>query len=70
MLGLIPLPWKLGILALAVALAGVSGYVKGRNSLKADMAALRQGYEVASAQAAGREAERVRQWTGAVIVAG
>jgi len=69
-LGLIPLPWKLGIVAVAVALVGVSGYVKGRNSLKADMQALRQGYEVASAQAAGREAERVRVWTNAAVVAG
>jgi hypothetical protein len=56
--------------ALAVALAGVSGYVKGRNSLKADMAALRQGYEVAAAQAAGREAERSRMWANAAIQAG
>lgn len=67
---LIPLPYKLGILAFAVALAGVCGYVKGRSSLKSEMQALRQSYEVAAAQAAGREAERVRMWSGALIQAG
>ncbi len=34
------------------------------------MDALRQSYEVAAAQAAGREAERVRQWEQSAIVAG
>ena len=69
-MGLIPLPYKIGAIALAVALVGVSGYVKGRNSLKADMAALRQSYEVAAAQAAGREAEKSRMWANAAKVAG
>ena len=70
MIGLIPLPYRIGLLALAVALVAVSGYVKGRNSLKADMQALRQGYEIAAAQAAGREAERSRMWRKAAKVAG
>jgi hypothetical protein len=70
MIGLIPLPWRIGLLALAVALVAVSGYVKGRNSLKADMQALKQGYEIAAAQAAGREAERSRMWQQAAKVAG
>ena len=70
MLSLLPLPWRIGLLALAVALVAVSGYVNGRNSLKADMQALRQGYEIAAAQAAGREAERSRMWQQAAIQAG
>lgn len=65
---LIPLPYKIGILAVLAALLSVTAYVKGRNSLKADMQALRQSYELAAAQAAGREAERVRGWQQALIV--
>jgi hypothetical protein len=60
MLGLVPLPYKLGALALAVALAATSGFVAGRKSLRGQLDALRQSYEVAAAQAAGARKERER----------
>jgi len=69
MLGLVPLPWKLGAVAALVGILCVSSYVLGRKHVRGQMDALRQSYEVAAAQAAGREAERVRQWTNAVKVA-
>jgi hypothetical protein len=68
-IGLIPFPYKLGALALAVALVATSGFVAGRKSLRGQMDALRQSYEIAAAQSAAREAERVRQWSNAVKVA-
>ncbi len=69
MIGLIPWPYRIGIAAALVGILCVSSYVAGRKSLRGQMDALRQGYEIAAAQAAGREAERVRQWTNAVKVA-
>ncbi len=69
MIGLIPLPYRIGIAAALVGILCVSSYVAGRKAVRGQMDALRQGYEVAAAQAAGREAERVRQWTNAVKVA-
>jgi hypothetical protein len=68
-IGLIPWPYRIGIAAALVGILCVSSYVAGRKSLRGQMDALRQGYEIAAAQAAGREAERVRQWTNAVKVA-
>lgn len=67
---MIPLPWLAGGLALAVAVSGVSGYVSGRKSLRDQMTALERSYAVAAAQAAGREAERLRVWTNAAKIAG
>jgi hypothetical protein len=69
-IGLIPLPYRIGIAAALVGILCLSSYVAGRKSLRGQMDALRQSYEVAAAQAAGREAERVRQWTNAITVAG
>ncbi len=66
----IPLPWKLGLLAIVVALAGVSGYVKGRKDVQALWNAERQSYEVALAQAVGARQERERMWREAMTVAG
>jgi hypothetical protein len=70
MIGLIPLPYRIGIAAALVGILCVSSYVAGRKAVRGQMDALRQSYEVAAAQAAGREAERVRMWTQAVTVAG
>jgi hypothetical protein len=69
MLGLVPLPYRIGIAAALVGILCLSSYVAGRKSLRGQLDALRQSYEVAAAQAAGREAERVRQWSNAVKVA-
>jgi hypothetical protein len=69
MIGLIPLPYRIGIAAALVGILCVSSYVAGRKSLRGQLDALRQSYEIAAAQAAGREAERVRQWSNAVKVA-
>ena len=70
MIGLIPLPWKLGIAAALVAALCLSSYVLGRKHVRGQLDALRQSYEIAAAQSAAREAERVRMWTNAVTVAG
>jgi len=69
-IGLIPLPYRIGIAAALVGILCVSSYVAGRKAVRGQMDALRQSYEVAAAQAAGREAERVRQWSNAITVAG
>jgi hypothetical protein len=69
MLGLVPLPYRIGIAAALVGILCVSSYVAGRKSLRGQLDALRQSYEIAAAQAAGRESERVRQWSNAVKVA-
>ena len=70
MIGLIPWPYRIGIAAALVGILCVSSYVFGRKHVRGQLDALRQGYEVAAAQAAGREAERVRQWSNAITVAG
>ena len=70
MLGLVPVPWKLGIAAAVIGILCVSSYVAGRKAVRGQLDALRQSYEVAAAQSAAREAERVRMWTQAVTVAG
>jgi len=67
---MIPLTWIAGGTAVLVALAGVSGYVKGRSDVRALWEAERQGYRVAAAQAQAVAAERVRMWTRAITVAG
>lgn len=61
MLGLIPFPYRIGIAAALVGILCLSSYVAGRKAMHWQMDALRQSYEVAAAQAAGREVERVRQ---------
>lgn len=66
----IPFMWKLGGLALLVALVAASSYVAGRKAVRAEMQALKLSYEVAAAQAAGREAERGRQMKADVHKAG
>lgn len=70
MLGLIPFPYRIGIAAALVGVLCLSSYVAGRKAVRGQMDALRQSYEVAAAQAAAREVERVRMWTNAVTVAG
>lgn len=67
---LIPLPYKLGALALLVALVGVSGYVKGRKDVRALWNAEKRSYELALAQAVGARQERERMWREAITVAG
>lgn len=62
--------WKWGAVALAVGALSTSCYVAGRKAVRGEMDALRRSYEVAAAQAAGREAERVRTWQQALTVAG
>ena len=69
MIGLIPLPYRIGIAAALVGILCVSSYVAGRKAVRGQLDALRQSYEIAAAQSAAREAERVRQWTNAVKVA-
>ena len=70
MLGLIPFPYRIGIAAALVAALCLSSYVAGRKAVRAQLDALRQSYEVAAAQSAAREAERLRMWTNAVKVSG
>lgn len=70
MIPAIPLSYKLGALALALALAGAAGYVQGRKSLRGDLDALRASYAAAAAQAKGQAEERERMWTNAAQVAG
>ena len=70
MFSLIPLPWKIGLVAAFLAVLAGSSWVAGRKSLRGEMDALRRSYELAAAQAAGREAERGRIWKQASIVAG
>jgi len=60
MLALVPLPYRIGIAAALVGILCVSSYVAGRKSLRGQMDALRQSYEVAAAQAAGARKERER----------
>ena len=62
--------WK--FLAIAIAAGAVAWWIydAGQDSKQGELDALRQSYEVAAAQAAGREAERVRMWTQAVTIAG
>lgn len=67
---MIPATWIAGGVAVAVGLAGVSGYVAGRKALRGEMDALRRSYEIAAAQASAREAERIRMWSQAITVAG
>lgn len=66
---MIPRVYMIGIAAALVGILCVSSYVLGRKHVREQMDALRQSYEVAAAQAAAREAERVRMWTNAVKVA-
>lgn len=67
MLGLVPpfpIPaavWKGVAVAVAAGAALWWAYDAGQDSKQGQMDALRQSYEVAAAQAAAREAERVRQ---------
>lgn len=70
MLSLIPWSYKLGALALVVALVGVSGYVKGRKDVRALWRAEVASYREAAAQAAGAARERERVWKQAMTVAG
>ena len=70
MLGLVPLPYKLGAIAVVVALVGVSGYVRGRKDVRALWNAERQSYQVALAQAVGARQERERMWREAMTTAG
>lgn len=70
MINLIPLPYKLlalGVLAIALF---VTGFVAGIKWERPKRDALEQGYKAAAAQAAGREAERIRMWQQAMKVAG
>lgn len=61
---------KLGAVALSVAALSWWMYDAGQDSKQSQMDALRQSYEVAAAQSAAREAERVRMWTQAMTQAG
>ena len=70
MFGLIPLPWKLGFLALAIAASGASGYVLGRKHVRMAWDAQRAVDAAAEAKARGIYEERERMWTKATEVAG
>jgi hypothetical protein len=60
MLRLIPWPYRIGIAAAVIGILCVSSYVAGRKAVRGQLDALRQGYEVAAAQAAGARKERER----------
>lgn len=69
-MGLIPWYWKLAALALLVALAAASGYVRGRQDVRALWEAERQALQVEIARAAGAARERERMWKQAMVTAG
>ena len=70
MIPLTPGMLKLGAVAIATAVLAGSCYIAGRKAVRGEMDALKRSYEVAAAQAAGREAERSRMWQTAAKVAG
>jgi hypothetical protein len=70
---MIPIPaWaiKIGTLALAAVAALWWAYDAGQDSKKGELNAVIESHRIAAAQAAGREAERLRMWTNAVKVSG
>jgi len=62
--------WKYVAIAVAAGAVAWRIYDAGQDSKQAEMDALKKSYEVAAAQAAGREAEKSRMWQTAAKVAG
>ena len=67
---MIPLPWKLGILALVLAAYGASAYVLGRKHVRQAWMAERASVAAEMARLEGQIEERERIWANAMKVAG
>lgn len=70
MLSLIPLPYRIAILAAVVAALCASSYVLGRKHVRAQFDAYKQAQAVEAALVKGEQEQRERMWTQAMTEAG
>lgn len=61
MIRLIPLPWRIGLLAALLAVLSASGYVMGRKHVRAEFNAYKAAQAVEVARIKGQQQERERQ---------